>query len=159
MSTRLSRVQDVLAFHTGAMAGVGEVSAIASLIAIGAQLSKTILDVAGKHRNAKKEIEDLGHEVGALGIALGQVNRGLVTGSFSINSDVAELVKRCEILYRELKNFRDVLCAKPDLWQRLNWVLQAPELQYLQTQVLNMKINLLLMMTSVQLQNGYVCFL
>lgn len=57
------------------MAGVGEVSAIVGLIATAAQLSKAVVDIAGKYKDARKQIESFGLEVAILGNVLDQMYR------------------------------------------------------------------------------------
>ena len=57
------------------MAGVGEASAIVGLIATAAQLSKAVVDIAGKYKDARKQIESFGLEVAILGNVLDQMYR------------------------------------------------------------------------------------
>ena len=49
------------------MAGVGEAAAIVSLVGTAATLSKAVVDIASKYKNARKQIEFFGREVGVLG--------------------------------------------------------------------------------------------
>ena len=48
------------------MAGVGEASAIINLIATAATLSKAVVDVSRRYKNAGSQIESFGREVGML---------------------------------------------------------------------------------------------
>ena len=57
------------------MAGVGEASAIVSLIGTAATLSKAVVDIASKYKNARKQIESFGREIGILGNILDQLHR------------------------------------------------------------------------------------
>ena len=57
------------------MSVLGEVSAIVGLIATAAQLSKAVIDIASKFKNARKQIEYFGQEVAILGSTLEQLER------------------------------------------------------------------------------------
>ncbi|MCJ1456294.1 hypothetical protein MMC28_006654 [Mycoblastus sanguinarius] len=56
-------------------AGCGEVATIVGFINNAAQLSKAIIDIAGKYKAAKLQIESFGRELGILGKILDQLNR------------------------------------------------------------------------------------
>ena len=55
------------------MAGVGQASAIVGLVATAAQLSKAVIDIAVKYKDARKRIESFGHEVAILGNIVDQM--------------------------------------------------------------------------------------
>ena len=57
------------------MAGVGEAAAVVGLIDTAAQLSKAVVDIASRYKNARRQIETFGREVGILGDILGQLYR------------------------------------------------------------------------------------
>ena len=137
------------------MAGVGEASAIVGLVATAAQLSKAVYDIGSKYSNAKKEIQSFGRDVGTLGQVLNQFDRILSEDPSIIDPGVRSttfsIVDQCRELFGDLERFREALYTRPGaalrIRDRVKWVFQASELQYLQSQVDSMKINLLLMMT------------
>lgn len=139
------------------MAGVGEASAIVGLITVAAQLSKAVIDIAGRYKNAKTQIESFGHEVGILGDILEQFHRLLSKAGPRIDGSAhtvtVSIVNQCTNLFSELDVYRDSLYSRPGSVRNLafngkgKWLFQASELRYLRARVDSMKINMLLMMT------------
>lgn len=147
-----------------AMAGVGEASAIAGLITIAAQLSQAVIDIAGRYKNAKAQIESFGHEVGILGDILDQFHRLLSKSEpridGSVHSVTVRIVNQCTNLFSELDVYRDSLYSRPGSVRNLafngkgRWVFQSSELRYLRARVDSMKVNMLLMMTLESCSNS-----
>lgn len=139
------------------MAGVGEASAIVGLITVAAQLSQAVIDIAGRYKSAKAQIESFGHEVGILGEILDQFHRLLSkTGpriEGNTHSVTVGIVNQCTNLFSELDVYRDSLYSRPGSVRNVafngtgRWIFQASELRYLRARVDSMKINMLLMMT------------
>lgn len=139
------------------MAGVGEVSAIVGLIAVGAKLSKAIIDIAGQYKAAKKQIEQFGTDIGNLGNILDQLHRlhgnDHMDVDTSVRSLTLDLIGQCGDLFTELEHYRDRLYSRDKqnssatIRARTRWVFESTEVQYLRTRVESMKTNILLMMT------------
>ncbi|KAL8828124.1 MAG: hypothetical protein Q9191_002771 [Dirinaria sp. TL-2023a] len=140
-----------------AMAGIGEFATFFSLAGEAIKLSKTVYDLASKYKQARKQIESFARELQTLGDILDQYTRGLKKGLFSADpgaySIIASIVNQCEDLFSDLEKYRDALYTGPETGRSIGflgktrWAFQTSELNYLQTRVDGMKINLLLMMT------------
>lgn len=97
--------------------------------------------------------------MGILGQILDQFDRVLTRDlswtDSGVHSITSSIVKQCQELFQDLEKLRDALYTRPGpklgFRERVRWVFQASELQYLQSRVDSMKINLLLMM---MLQRG-----
>lgn len=139
------------------MAGVGEASAIVGLIATAAQLSKAVIDIAGKYKDARKQIESFGHEVAILGNVLDQMYRLLrrdhLERDIEVYSVMATIVNQCSEVFSELDVYKDTLYSRQSSGRSLTfrgkakWVFEAADLEYLRARLESMKTNLLLMMT------------
>ena len=139
------------------MAGVGEASAIVTLIATAAQLSKAVIDVAGKYKDARKQIETFGHEVATLGTVLDQMYRLLdrdhLERDIEVYAVLVTIVNQCSEFFSELDVYKDMLCNRQGsvrnltLRGRTKWVFEAAKLEYLRARLESMKTNMLLMMT------------
>ena len=139
------------------MAGVGEASAIVGLIATAARLSKAVIDIAGKYKDARKQIESFGHEVAILGNILDQMYRLLrrdhLERDIEVYSVMATIVNQCSEFFSELDVYKDTLYSRQSSGRGLTfrgktkWVFEAADLEYLRARLESMKTNLLLMMT------------
>ncbi len=140
------------------MAGVGEASAIIGLVSTSVKLSKTVVDVAIKSKNAKNQIEAFGKDVLTLGGVLNQVHRVLERGTtldHATHEVIANTLEQCHTLFSEISAFKDALYsrvskAKPihvTLRGRARWIFEAAELQVLQARIDSTRMNLLLLMT------------
>ena len=139
------------------MAGVGEASAIVGLIGTAAQLSKSVIDIASKYKDARKQIESFGHEVAILGTILDQMYRLLgkdhLERDIEIYSILVTIVNQCSDFFSELEVYKDALYSRQgsprnlSLRGKTKWVFKAAELEYLRARVESMKTNMLLMMT------------
>ena len=139
------------------MAGVGEASAIVGLIATAAQLSKAVIDIAVKYKDAKKRIESFGHEVAILGNILDQMYRLLgrdhLERDIEIYSVLVTIVNQCGEFFSELDVYKDSLYSRQGSFRNLSlrgktkWVFEAADLEYLRARLESMKTNMLLMMT------------
>lgn len=139
------------------MAGVGEASAIVGLVATAAQLSKAVIDIAGKYKDAKKQIESFGHEVAILGNILDQMYRLLGRDHLERDAEVysilATIVDQCGEFFSELDVYKDTLYSRQGSMRNLTlrgktkWVFEAAELEYLRARLESMKTSMLLMMT------------
>ena len=139
------------------MAGVGEASAIVGLIATAAQLSKAVIAIAGKYKDARKQIESFGHEVAILGNVLDQMYRLLrrdhLERDIEVYSVMATIVNQCSEFFSELDVYKDTLYSRQSSGRSLTfrgkakWVFEAADLEYLRARLESMKTNLLLMMT------------
>ena len=148
------------------MAGVGEASAIVTLIGIAPQISKAVISAASNYKSARAQIESFGREVSVLGGILGELmdllfvpdhERQLEPG---VKTLLSQILGECNEMFSQLNTFSDKLHAKPNAIQSVNrrgkmkWVLgDKTELEYLRARVDSMKINILLMMTLQSLQN------
>lgn len=139
------------------MAGVGEASAIVGLIATAAQLSKAVVDIAGKYKDARKQIESFGLEVAILGNVLDQMYRLLgrdrLEQDVEVYSVMRTIVNQCGEFFSELDVYKDKLYSRQGLVRNLTlrgkakWMFEAAELEYLRARLESMKTNMLLMMT------------
>ena len=130
------------------MAGVGEASAIVGLIGTAATLSKAVVDIASKYKNARKQIEAFGREVGILGNVLDQLHR------------LQEKDHMEAELFSELNTYKDALYSRPGSVRSLTfrgkaqWVFTATELDYIRARLESVKTNMLLMMTMQCMHNS-----
>ncbi len=139
------------------MAGVGEASAIVNLIGTAATLSKAVVDIANKYKNARKQIESFGREVGVLGNVLDQLHRLQEKDSMEtddgVHSVTMTILDQCAEFFSELDTYKDALYSSPGSVRSLTfrgktkWVFTAAELDYLRARLESMKTNMLLMMT------------
>lgn len=95
------------------MSGVGEASAIVGLIATAAQLSQAVIDIASKFKNARKQIEYFGQEVGILGSILEQLERFYSREDLQCDEGVYAVTRtildQCATLFRELEEYKQAL--------------------------------------------------
>lgn len=152
------------------MAGVGEASAIVTLIGIAPQISKAVISAASNYKNARGQIESFGREVCMLGDILGELKDVLFIDNNNSSSSnatkghlelgvktlLSQILGECNEMFSQLNAFSDKLHAKPNALQtrsvnrrgKMKWVLgDKTELEYLRARVDSMKINILLMMT------------
>ena len=165
------------------MAGVGEASAIVTLIGIAPQISKAVISAAGNYKDAGAQIESFGREVCVLGEILGQLRGVLcVTGNDDDDDDgrgsqlepgvtldpgvktmLSKILEECGGMFADMNAVSVKLGARPNanaLLQRgrrrgkIMWVLRdKTELEYLRARVDSMKINILVMMALQAAQN------
>ena len=138
------------------MAGFGVASAIVGLISTAAKLSQAVIDVAGKYKDARKQIESFGIEVGILGHILDQFQRVLGKHNARLDQGVqgvtGTIFEQCTAFFSELESYKDSLHSRQGAGQSLTirgktkWVFDAKELEYLRTRCESMKMNMLLMM-------------
>ena len=149
------------------MSGIGEASAIISLVSTAAQLSQAIIEIAAQYKSARAQIESFGREVSILGRILDQLRRLLSKDASRIEIGVhlliTEIVDECSDMFAQLEAYSERLCGKPgsrnpSLRGKTKWVFKAAELDYLRARVDSMKINLLLMMTfqTISASQGFV---
>ena len=149
---------------SGVMAGVGEASAIVALIGTAATLSKAVVDIASKYKNAGKQIESFGREVGILGNVLDQLHRlhekDHMEADDGVHSVTMTILGQCAELFSELDTYKDALYSRPGSVRSLTfrgktkWVFTAAELDYIRTKLESVKTNLLLMMTMQCMHNS-----
>lgn len=139
-----------------AMAGIGEASAIIGLVSTAAQLSKAVIEIGNKYRDASAQVKSFGRELAILGRILSQLNRLVEKDASSIDFGaqllITEIIDECSDLFVQLGAFNEKLHGKLDvetssLRVKTKWVFKAAELEYLRARVDSMKINLLLIMT------------
>ena len=156
------------------MAGVGEASAIVTLIGIAPQISKAVIEAASNYKHARSQIESFGREVCLLGEILGRLRDVLFIDNNNNSSSnttksqlepgvktlLSQILGECNEMFSQLNDFSDKLHAKPNALQnvsrrgKMKWVLgDKTELEYLRARVDSMKINILLMMTLQAVQN------
>lgn len=146
---------------------MAEASAIIGLVATAAHLSRIIIEVATKYKNARTQIESFGRELGILGKILDQLRRLLSKDASSLDMSfhvlATEVIDECGEMFSQLNNFKEKLysssASQNVSWRgRTKWVFEAAELDYLRARVDSMKINLLLMMTfqTINGQQGLV---
>lgn len=140
------------------MAGVGEVSAIVSLVSTAATISQAIFSIAIKYKDAKDQIQAFGREVAILGKVLEQLHRRLGNPLWPVDEDVQllteQVVEECISIFSQLDAFRSNLYSKQatvepgrvTLRGSTKWVFKSTELDFLKARVDSMKINLVLMM-------------
>ena len=146
------------------MAGVGEASAIVTLIGTAATLSKAVVDIASKYKNARKQVESFGREVGVLGNVLDQLHRlqekDYMEADDGIRSVTMTILGQCTELFSELNTYKDALYSRPGSVRGLTfrgqtkWVFTAVELDYLRARLESVKTNMLLMMTMQCMHNS-----
>jgi hypothetical protein len=141
-----------------ATAGLGEASAIVSLIATATRLSKAVIEIGSTYKEARVQIELFGPEVGILGRILDQLSTLLLKDEPHLEDDakilVREIVDECVFLFAQLDSFNERLYGRAGsaammatLKGKVKWVFEVAELEYLRARVDSMKINILLMMT------------
>ena len=146
------------------MAGVGEASAIVSLIAIAGHLSKTVVRIASDYYNAGPQIESFGREVDMLGQLLGQLKDLLFKDESHLEPGVktllSQILEECHGMFSRLDTFSERLQAKPKAFQivrrrgKAAWAFSdKTELEYLRARVDSMKLNVLLMMALQSMHN------
>ncbi len=139
------------------MAGVGEAAAIVGLIGTAAKLSKAVIDVASKYKDARQQIESFGREVGFLGRTLDQLYRLFLRDqgrmSLEIRMLTGDILDECSNFFSQLDAFNEELYGKAGtavpagLRGKTKWVFDSKDLDYLRARVDSMKVNILLMMT------------
>ena len=153
------------------MAGIGEASAIVTLIGIAPQISKAVISAASNYKSATAQIESFGREVSMLGEILGQL-RDVLFGADDDDANksanlgpgvktlLSQILEECGGMFSQLNAFSERLHAKPNALQSVNrrgkmkWVSgDKTELEYLRARVDSMKINILLMMTLQGVKN------
>ena len=129
------------------MAGVGEASAIVTLIGIAPQISKAVISAASNYKSARAQIESFGREVSVLGGVLGEL-RDVLFGadedgsntnsskcsqlepSMKLESSVklepgvktllSQIIGECNEMFSQLNSFSEDLHAKPNALQSVN---------------------------------------
>lgn len=108
------------------MAGVVEIPALLGLVRQAGGLSKAVLNIASKYKDAKKQIEWFGREVGNLGIILDQLdclyNKDNLDSDEGIRSVALQMVDQCNDLFSELDSYKSTLYSKPGSVQILRSV-------------------------------------
>ena len=140
------------------MSGVGEASAIVSLISTAAIISQAVISIASKYKDAKDQIQAFGREVAILGKVLDQLHRRLGNPLWTVDGDMQllteQVVEECTNIFTQLDAFKDNLYSKQatvepgrvTLKGSTKWVFKSTELDFLKARVDSMKINLVLMM-------------
>lgn len=140
------------------MAGVGEASAIVSLVNTAATISQAIIFVASKYKDAREQIQAFGREVFILGKMLDQFHRRLSNRLWTVDEDVQlltdQIIDECINIFTQLDVFKhnlyntpaDVEPARVTLKGKTKWVFKTTELDFLRARVDSMKINMVLMM-------------
>ena len=135
------------------MSGVGEASAIVGLIATAAQLSKAVIDIASKFKNARKLIEYFGKEFGILGNILEQLERFYSREDLQCDEGVYAVTRtildKCTTLFRELDEYKRALCTQSGSVRNLAFgkrVFNSDELDVYRVRVESQKTNVQLMM-------------
>lgn len=146
---------------------MAEASAVISLVATAAHLSRVIIEIGTKYKTAKAQIESFGRELGILSKILDQLRRLLAKDASSLDMSfhvlATEIIDECGDMFSQLNTFKERLYSNLSSqnisWRgKTKWVFEAAELDYLRARVDSMKINLLLMMTfqTVSGQQGLV---
>ena len=135
------------------MSGVGEASAIVGLIATAAQLSQAVIDIASKFKNARKQVEYFGQEVGILESILEQLERFYSREDLQCDEGVYAVTRtildQCTTLFRELEEYKQALHTQSGSVRNIafgKWVFNSDDLDVYRTRVESQKTNLLLMM-------------
>lgn len=146
---------------------MAEASALISLVTTAAHLSRVIIEIGTKYKNAKTQIESFGRELGILSKILDQLRRLLTKDALSLDMSfhvlATEIIDECGDMFSQLHKFKEKLYSNSTsqnvTWRgRTKWVFEAAELDYLRARVDSMKVNLLLMMTfqTISGQQGLV---
>ena len=135
---------------------MAEASALISLVATAAHLSRVIIEIGTKYKTARAQIESFGRELGILSKILDQLRRLLSKDALSLDMSfhvlATEIIDECSQMFSQLITFERKLYSNSNSqnisWRgKTKWVFDAAELDYLRARVDSMKINLLLMMT------------
>ena len=138
--------------------GVGEASALLSIINAAAEISKAIISIASKYKDAKEQIQAFGREVSILGELLDQLHRRLSNPSWTVEEYVKlltdQIIDECINIFTQLDTFKKNLYAKPanlelprvSLKGSTKWVFKSTELEFLRARMDSMKINMVLIM-------------
>ncbi|KAA6414704.1 MAG: hypothetical protein FRX48_01454 [Lasallia pustulata] len=138
--------------------GIGEASALLSIINTAAISSKAIISIASKYKDAREQIQAFGCEVSILGKLLDQLHRRLSNPSWTVEEYVKlltdQIIDECINIFTQLDTFKDNLYAKPadlepsrvSLKGTTKWVFKSTELEFLRARMDSMKINMVLIM-------------
>ena len=95
------------------MAGVGEASAIVGLIATGASLSKAIIDISSKYKDAEQQIAAFGTDLGFLSRILDQLKEFTQqqegSMSFSVSLLTSQIIDETIDLFSALDSYKEKL--------------------------------------------------
>ena len=133
--------------------GVGEASAIVTLIGIAPQISKAVISAASNYKHARAQIESFGREVCMLGEILAELRDVLFIENSNNSSNnnnnnnssnttkshlepgvktlLSQILGECNEMFSQLNDFSDRLHAKPNALQtrsvnrrgKMKWVL------------------------------------
>ena len=141
------------------MSGIGEVTAIITLIGTAVKLSQAIYGTAAFFYESRQQIESLGSDVETLGGLLRQAhqlfNYKLTTGGDADTVEVfSGIIDQCDAIFLQLSAFRESLAGlttsdskKPSFFSRVKLASKTKELNYLQKRLESVKTNLLLLIT------------
>jgi hypothetical protein len=146
------------------MACIGEVSAIVGLAAIAVKLSSAVIEISARYKDARKEIESFGVEIGILGHFIDQFQRLCLKESSRFDSKAYSVTNsiagQCSTLLNELVVYKENLYGRlgsartPTFREKSKWVFRSTELKNLKARVESNKANMQFMMTIQCMQSA-----
>ena len=88
-----------------------------TLVATAAQLSKAVIDIAGRYKNAKRQVDSFGQEVGTLGNNLGSnvppfPQRQMLKPDAGVHSIPETVLGHCSDFFSELEAYRNTFYSR-----------------------------------------------
>ena len=137
---------------------VAGASAIVTLAATAAKLSKSVIEVSHKLSESGAQIRWLGVEIEVLGSVLQQLHSISTLPSTesqnNIDAVTSTVIDECDALLTQIDDFRKSIWASFNAQRnfsfrgRFKFVLNSSDLDYVRARLESMKTNLLLLMTA-----------
>ena len=134
---------------------VGGISAILTLAATAAKLSKTVVELSSQFSDSASQIRSFGSEIKIFEGVLKQLHRLLASPDFEVEADVeavtSSILDECDALFCQIEELHKGLFTKgiPDksLRSRIRWTFKSGGLDFYRARLESMKTNLPLLMT------------
>ena len=134
---------------------VGGISAVLSLAATAAKLSKSVAELSSQYSNSAFQIRSFGSEINIFEGILKQLHRLISAPGFELEADVEvvtnSILDECDSFFCQLEEFQKKLSSTgiPDksFRSRIKWTFKSGDLDFYRARLEGMKTNLLLMMT------------
>ena len=135
-----------------------------TLMGAAAKISQAVVDIAGKYKGARLQIESFGREVGNLGKILDQLKSLIIKDESHMNAgartSTSKIVDECIDKFSQLDDVNTNLYRGPypsaslTVRGKAKWLFKISELEFLRARVDSLKINILLMMTLQSIHGG-----
>ena len=125
-----------------------------TLMGAAAKISQAVVDIAGKYKDVRLQIESFGREVGNLRKILDQLNYLIIKDESHMNAGArtptSEIVDESIDMFSQLDDSNTNLYRGPypsaslTVRGKANWLFKMSELEFLRSRMDSMKINILL---------------